>query len=265
MVRWLDSDFSFGWFLVVPPNSDTSLQERYLMTESPMLVLSALPEELTALLNELTDQKVESWLDQSIYQGSLFGRPAILARSGVGKARAAMTTQHLCDRFKPHLVIFTGLAGALNPKFQIGDVVIGAEVMQHDLDASALGFPRGNIPYTNIRILGADAGLSAAALRASIPGVVVHAGRILTGDQFIHNRAEARYEYLTSELHGDAVEMEGAAVALVCHLNKIPWLLIRTISDRADGSAVDDFSQFLRSVTAHEVALLRAVLSDPTI
>ena len=64
---------------------------------------------------------------------------------------------------------------------------------------------------------------------------------------------------------GDAVEMEDAAVALVCHLNKIPWLLIRTISDRADGSAVDDFSQFLRSVTAHEVALLRAVLSDPTI
>lgn len=225
-----------------------------------ILILSALDEELRALRAELALKKDEQWGGQPILYGTLFGKEVVLARSGVGKAISAATAQRLCDLVRPKRLIFTGVAGALNPEYQIGDIVIARDVVQHDLDASPLGFARGLIPYTDIRFLQADPDLCGCAASVRLDGTTIRVGRILTGDQFITHEVRARAHYLTEELAGDAVEMEGAAVALVAHLNHVPWLLIRTISDRADGGAVLDFGAFLQRTAAHEVQLLREIL-----
>ena len=175
---------------------------------------------------------------------------------GVGKVMSSMNTQKLIDRLQPDAVIMAGVAGGVNPELAIGDVVIGRETIQHDLDAVALGIPRGTVPFTEYRWLQADSRLLMAAEKLTPPqsddydrqcGRLARliSGRILSGDQFMTRAIQQRSPHLRGELAGDAVDMESAAVALVCVCNQIPHLVIRVISDTADGKAKVDFSRFL--------------------
>jgi len=211
-------------------------------------LIGALDAEIEEFLRQAEDVRVEHWGPprtslQSVYHCRLLGQQVVIARSGVGKVMAAAVSQRIISKYNPRQLIFTGIAGALNPQLRIGDLVLGAELMQHDLDATALGFRRGEIPYTDQQICRGDEMLLNAAAGVSLESGTVLSGRILTGDQFIshHNRQS----YLTEELGGDAIEMEGAAVALVAYLNQTPALVARTISDLADGSAAVDFQKFL--------------------
>src|SRR5690606_36952384 len=142
-------------------------------------------------------------------EGTIQGRQAVLCKCGVGKVNAAVCTQLLIDRFRVDAIIFTGVAGALDPSFSLGDIVISKECMQHDMDVSALGDGRGMIPYQDVSIFPADERLVAAALSAGsqCEGKAV-TGRVLSGDQFIANRDTVRL--LHEELQGACTEMEGA-------------------------------------------------------
>lgn len=218
-------------------------------------------EEIAAFTAALTGATSEMWGPFTAHRGTLAGRAVIVTKSGVGKALAAAHTQHLVDSNRPTAIVFTGLAGALNPAYRIGDIVVARDCLQHDLDATALGFARGAIPFTPWRIFACDEALVYAACVAAEAVVgenaasageagdqaapAVHTGRILTGDRFITDAAAPELSYLRDELAGDAVEMEGAAVALVATLNDIPCVVIRTVSDRADGTAPGDFTAFL--------------------
>ena len=219
-------------------------------------VVSAMHEELHALHADLNQPRIERAAGREFHLGALHDQPVLLVLSGIGKVAAATTTALLLDRFAVDAILFTGVAGGLGADVRVGDVVIGDLLLQHDLDASPI-FPRWEVPLTGKSRFAADSAWSdtlAAAARAS--GHAVHRGLIVSGDRFVSTSAESAV--LRSELPDAlAVEMEGAAVAQVCHDFGRPFAVMRTVSDRADDSAHVDFSRFVADVAS---ALTRSIV-----
>lgn len=224
-------------------------------------IMTAMDCELAELLSATAISATEKWNGFSLHRGRLCEQEVILVRSGCGKVRSAMVAQHLIDGYKPRCLIFTGLAGALNKSYEIGDIIIGSDYVQHDMDAIALGFKRGQIPYEETRFLSCDENLIKLAQTYSSSEHAVRFGRVLTGDQFLTHADVLSHRYLTEELAGDAVDMEGASVGLVCHLNHVPYLLLRTVSDRADSNAPLDFNAFIPLASRHSVQFVKYILS----
>ncbi len=234
-------------------------------------IISALPEEQAGLLQLLSNSEriahIPRWLEDDlmdhplrqsarfITQGLIHGKPVILALAGVGKVAAAITTTLVIERHDVKRIIFTGVAGAVSAQVQVGDVVVGSDYLQHDMDARPL-FPRYEIPYTGISRFKGDAALVAIVLEAlgaasmlatGQKGLKIHEGLIISGDRFVSSAAEvqALRQALPDAL---CVEMEGAAIAQVCHDYAIPFAAMRSISDKADDSAHVDFPQFVSEV-----------------
>ena len=188
-----------------------------------------------------------------------------LLHSGVGKVSAAMVAQYAVDHFQPDYLVVTGIAGALSGRLALGDVVVSRDCVQHDLDVTALGVPVGQVPRTGHRFLAADARLVALAMATEVPGQQVVAGRILTGDQFV--AAAATRQERRRCLNGAAVEMEGAAVALVATVNRVPFVIVRAVSNHADGAAPADFGAALRRAAANSstvcAGILRGLAGEP--
>ena len=220
-------------------------------------------EELHALHEDFENATAQRVAGRDFHLGELHGHAAVLVQSGIGKVAAATTTALLLDRFDVSAVLFTGVAGGLREGVKVGDVVIGDALLQHDLDASPI-FPRWEVPLTGKSRFAADAAWSdtlAHAARAS--GHAVHRGLIVSGDRFVCTSAEsaALRALLPDAL---AVEMEGAAVAQVCHDFARPFAVMRTISDRADDSAHIDFPRFVADVASDLTRrIVRAALSNP--
>jgi adenosylhomocysteine nucleosidase len=215
-------------------------------------IISALPEEQAGLIQLLSNHEHLAQVPRRLELGFIHQKPVILALAGVGKVAAATTATVLIERHHVQRVIFTGVAGAVASHVNVGDVVVGSEYLQHDMDASPL-FPRFEIPYTGMsRFIGNTAliAIILEALRAiSVPAkslkpFKIHEGLIISGDRFVSSAAEV--QALRSALP-DAlcVEMEGAAIAQVCHDYKIPFAAVRSISDKADNSAHIDFPTFV--------------------
>lgn len=207
-------------------------------------IIGAMKEEIALFLEHMEQVETTERAQIQFLEGLLHNQRVVLCKSGVGKVNAAVTTQILIDAYEVDSIIFTGVAGALHPELNVGDIVISSELMQHDMDVTALGFPRGTIPYEDTSVFVSDERLKQAALDASnelFPGRVL-VGRVLSGDQFIASRDIVAKLY--SELQGACTEMEGAAVAQVCSMNRIPQVVIRSMSDKADGSAEVNFAQF---------------------
>lgn len=228
----------------------------------PIAILGAMDAEISEFLAHSQVLRREEWNGIAFHLIRLEGREAVLAKCGIGKVFAALVSQHLIDTYAPSRMLFTGVAGALNPAYDIGDVVVSRDCMQHDVDGRALGFSRGHLLYTDLKIFAADPAMARLAATAPAVGHRVHAGRILTGDQFMNRDEINHHRYLMEEMAGDAVEMEGGAMAQVCAVNRIPFLVVRTISDRADGDAVHDFNRFLPVVAHNSFAIARHVLAN---
>jgi adenosylhomocysteine nucleosidase len=225
-------------------------------------IVSAMREELQALHEDFLGERVESVAGRDFHLCTLHGHAALLVLSGIGKVAAATTTALLLDRFDVDAVLFTGVAGGLGARVKVGDVVIGDALLQHDLDASPI-FPRWQVPLTGKSRFEADAPWSDTLARAAQrSGHAVHRGLIVSGDRFVSTSAEsaALRAALPEAL---AVEMEGAAVAQVCHDFARPFAVMRTISDRADDSAHGDFSRFVADVASGLTrAIVRAALTE---
>lgn len=232
------------------------------MSSKPMFaIIGAMDAEIEEYLRHIEDEKIHLWHDFTFYEGRLYSHPVVVVKSGIGKVFAAMITQHLIDCYTPTHVIFTGVAGALNPGYEIGDVVLSSDCVQHDMDVSTLGFERGRIPYTDYQFFSADPTLIDLAKQAEV-NHPIHIGRILTGDQFFTQKKLRETAYLTQELKGDAIKMEGAAVGQVCALNKIPFLIVRTISDKADEQAPVNFTEFLPEIARNSYSIVDYILSQ---
>ncbi|CAM2822636.1 5'-methylthioadenosine/adenosylhomocysteine nucleosidase [Paenibacillus sediminis] len=207
-------------------------------------LLGAMDEEIALLLADMDKAETTVKAGITYVTGTLHGKSVVVCKSGVGKVNAAVTTQILIDTFGIDTVLFTGVAGAVHPDLEIGDIVISTSCVQHDMDVTALGFPRGVIPYQETSEFKADNKLIALAEEAcnKINEGRYMKGKVLSGDQFISSREVVKM--LHEELGGACAEMEGAAVAQVCHMNDIPFVILRSMSDKADGSAHINFAEF---------------------
>ena len=218
-------------------------------------IISALPEEQAGLIRMLQNHEHSAHIPRGLEHGLIHKKPVVLALAGVGKVAAATTATMLIERYKIERIVFTGVAGAVAEHVNVGDVVIGSQYLQHDMNAQPL-FPRYEIPYTGISHYEGNAALVAMILEALSASAIwatgqrslkVHQGLIISGDRFVSSAVEV--QTLRQELP-DAlcVEMEGAAIAQVCHDYRIPFAAVRSISDKADDNAHVDFPTFVSQV-----------------
>ncbi len=248
-----------------------------------LAILSAMPDEITAIVESLAGVTTRTLGSRQYHAGTFQGPAVVVVFSGWGKVAAAATATQLIASYEVTGIVFTGVAGAVQHALAIGDVVVGTQLIQHDLDASPI-FPRYEVPLLGKALLGTDTGLRgrlhaaaqgflqedlAAAVaqssrdwfRISSPRVIE--GMIASGDQFIDSAEEI--DALRGRLPEVAcVEMEGASVAQVCEEYAMPFGIVRTISDAADENAAHDFPRFVREIAGqYSLGILARLLSRP--
>ena len=202
-------------------------------------IIGAMDEEVEQLVEVMEITREETKACMTFKAGKLAGKDVVIVRSGIGKVNAAACTQILVDDFKADYIINTGIAGSLKAEIDIADVVISSDVLHHDMDATGFGYPLGQIPRMEIG---------------------VHVGRVVSGDQFISDKAVK--ERISSNFDGFCTEMEGAAIAQVSYLNKVPFVILRTISDKADDSATMDYPAFEKLAIANNVKVMKELVAN---
>lgn len=226
-------------------------------------IIGAMEEEISRLKEKMEEVKITTRASMDFYEGMLAGKRAVVVRSGIGKVNAAVCTQILTDVYGVEAVINTGIAGGLNKDINIGDIVVSTDVLHHDMDAQGFGYPKGQIPQMEEFSFPADEELRKLAVKVCgevNPEIQVFEGRIVSGDQFISDK-EVKDAIIT-EFGGFAVEMEGAAIGQAAYLNQVPFLVIRAISDKADGSAQMDYQTFEAAAVSHSVNLTLRMVGE---
>lgn len=243
-------------------------------------ILCAIPQELRHLAAALASHDRVAVGQLAFDTGLLDGQPVVLVGAGIGKVNTALVATLLADRFKVRAIVFSGVAGGLDPALHIGDVVIADRTVQHDAgwieDGRARLYQAGHVPFFNptdklgypvepallARVKAALAGVVLAPLSRDAGGAgrppAIAYGTILSGDQYI--ACEATRERLHGELGGLAVEMEGGALGQVAETLDVLWLDIRALSDLAGRHSTFDFKAFVDEVAASAAAIVRRLL-----
>ena len=216
-----------------------------LAEDAPVGIIGAMESEVSMILESMENAGTEEISGMQFWSGTIHGCPAVLVQCGVGKVNAAMAAQTLAVHYGACAIINTGVAGALDERLNVGDLVISTDAVQHDMDVTPLGYEKGEVPYIGYTAFSADEDLiarAAASAEKVIGDSQVLFGRVCSGDQFIAG-AEKKQE-IVRNFGGACCEMEGASIAQVCTLNQVPFVIIRAISDNADGSADVVYSEF---------------------
>ncbi|GHV39018.1 5'-methylthioadenosine/S-adenosylhomocysteine nucleosidase [Clostridia bacterium] len=226
-------------------------------------IIGAMEEEIALFKSKLNIITAKNIVDVDFYVGTLADCNVVLARSGIGKVNAAICAQVLIDKYGADMIINVGVAGGLSPNVHIGDIVISSDVVQHDFDTTVFGDEPGMIPRMNRKYFAADETLinkaSAAAREVCLDKRVV-IGRIASGDQFISSSEQK--ERIVSTFSAVCAEMEGAAIGHVCTLNRIPFVIIRSISDAADEKADTTFEEFAAEAAKTAAALVESLIKS---
>lgn len=210
--------------------------------------------EVKHLISHIEGATTTTLAHMDFVEGTLFGTPAVVVQCGVGKINAAVCAEILISHFHVTHVINTGVAGSLNNMLNIGDILVSVDAVHHDMDVTNLGYQPGEVPGLGTVAFPADPSLRAAALdaaRNSDLGISAMEGRVASGDQFVRDQAEK--DRIIRTFHADCAEMEGASIAHTCWLNDVPFVIVRAISDKADGSASMSYPEFERKA-AHDCA-----------
>lgn len=219
-------------------------------------IIGAMNIEIEALRAAMTDVVAETVGGREFFLGTLHGRRVVLTRCGIGKVYAAMGAEAMILAYGPSVIINSGVAGTLSPSLSIGQIALAREVVQHDMDTSAVGDPVGLISGMDLIYIPTDKAVTAALADAVEAEGVPHAeGVIASGDRFVaaeEEKTRIRTHFDTPEHPVIACEMEGAAVGQVCHENGVPYGILRAISDGGDEQATFDYPTFLAA--AAEVA-----------
>ena len=226
-------------------------------------IIGAMEIEVTELKNRMQIQNITSIASMDFCQGSYYGKNVVIVRSGIGKVNAAICAQILIDRFQADIIINTGIAGSLQADIDIGDIVISCDTLEHDMDATNFGYPLGTSPQMENSIFKADDQLIALAKTSCTtvnPDIHTHIGRIVSGDHFISDHKKK--DFLKENFKAMCTEMEGAAIAHTASLNHIPFVIIRAISDKADGSAHMDYPEFEAKAALHSFNLIDSMLQN---
>ncbi|MFC4076481.1 5'-methylthioadenosine/adenosylhomocysteine nucleosidase [Salinithrix halophila] len=228
------------------------------MTTSTLAVIAAMQEELEPLCNRLSTSGEEQVGGIRLTFARNEETEVILAVCGIGKANAAAAMQYLITRFNPDEVINIGSAGSLTDRFPVGTTVLVTESIYHDVDCTGVGEEPHTLPRVP-RIIPSDKKLLTALREAAIQsGIVPVEGRVATGDGFVSDGTlRAGIQHGTEAV---CVEMETASLAQIAYLNDVPFASIRSISDRADGSAEISFETFLKEISERNADLLECYL-----
>lgn len=224
-------------------------------------IIGAMDEEVSKLKECLTDVEIDTAASMAFYKGKMSGRNVVIVRSGIGKVNAAICAQILADKYHVSAIINTGIAGSLNAKINIGDIVLSRDTLQHDMDAAAFGYDLAVIPRMENSVFKGDEELIQLAKEVceeKLPNINVFEGRVVSGDQFISDKVKK--EWLINHFSADCTEMEGAAIAHAAYLNNIPFLIIRAISDKADDSAHMDYPAFEAMAIQNSVIILKSII-----
>lgn len=229
-------------------------------------IIGAMDCEVELLKNILQNEEEIQAGRFSILKGKIGEHEVVVAKSGVGKVCAASCTQFLADKFSPKCIINTGIAGGIAEELSVGDIVIATELVQHDFDASALGYAKGymcnGINPDKPTVYYADKELIENFEKFAINETgkeKVHKGVIASGDVFVGN-AE-RKQTIRSLFNASACEMEGAAIAQASYLNNIPFIIVRAISDLADGTASESLEEFEYKAAQITSSVIKNMLS----
>ncbi len=199
-------------------------------------------EEMEAVKGIMEDVNSIDIYNLKIYTGKINNKDSLLVRSGVGKVNSARVAQIITDKFDLSFIINIGSAGGLNEYLNIGDIVLGETLVQHDFDVTAFGREKGFIPETG-KFFESDKNLLEKCKNIKIDNQKIVVGTIASGDMFLTD--STLKEKIKQDFNATCVEMEGAAIAQVCALNKIPFIVIRSISDIPNGKNEIDFNEYL--------------------
>ena len=209
-------------------------------------IIGAMEDEVSSLVSMLSDLKKETVGALDFYIGTLHNKRVAIVKCGIGKVFAAMAAQTLAISYSPSLMINTGVAGAIKSGIGTGDIVIADKLVQHDMDTSPLGDPVGLVSGINKIYFDADArAVELAKSIASELNATAYVGTVASGDRFVASKSEK--ERIAELFSASACEMEGASIAQVSYVNSIPFVVIRAISDSADGEASMDYPTFVKS------------------
>jgi adenosylhomocysteine nucleosidase len=224
-------------------------------------IIGAMELEVDTLKKQMNVTRVITKANMEFNEGTLDGAEIVVVRSGIGKVNAALCVQILSDIFEVTHIINTGVAGSLNAKLDIGDILISKVAVHHDVDVTNFGYALGEVPQLGIREFPADEKmieLAEKTCKEVLPELHTLVGRVVSGDQFIC--AKDIKEKLIENFKGDCCEMEGASIAHGAYLNGIPFVILRAISDKADDSAQMDYPTFEKHAAEHCAKLVRALV-----
>ncbi len=207
-------------------------------------IIGAMDCEVNQLKAKLVDEKVVEVGDLKFHLGKIHNHNVIVVKSGVGKVNAAICTQYIIDKFNPDYIINTGIGGGVACDLQVGDLVVGTELVQYDFDVSAIGYAKGYMctgvnPDKPTKFYSDETLINAfeKAVASAAPSLNVHKGVIATGDCFVSDMNKKKE--IRDTFNASAVEMEGAAIAQTATANKVPFVIVRAISDLADDCAAE--------------------------
>ena len=208
-------------------------------------IMGAMVEEIEPLLEYFKEIEVISYAKNKYYKTSYNGHDIVIAYSKIGKVFASLTASIMIEKFGVEKLLFSGVAGAIDSSLKIGDLIVAKGLVQHDLDITAFGHPYGFVPEGEVCTLADEELLKISKDVAKELGIELKEGIIATGDQFV--ASSERKNWIEDTFKAQALEMEGASVAVVCDALEVPFFILRAISDSADMDAGFDFDEFLKS------------------
>lgn len=224
-------------------------------------IIAAMEEEVAILKSKITHYHVERYLGYDFHLGQIAGCEIVLLQSGIGKVAAASGTTLLLNNYKVDAVINTGSAGGLSSELNIGDIIVSKEVFYHDVDLTAFGYQPGQMSGCPVAFEASEKYQSLAKACIKKQGVNAIEGSIGSGDAFINGKDKLENIKKTFP-NAIAVEMEAAAIGHVCWLFKVPFVVVRAISDNGDNESAVDFQSFLKLAATQSSLIVETMLNE---
>lgn len=226
-------------------------------------IIGAMDVEVQSLKDDAKITKTTKIAEMEFCEGKIGGKNVVIVKCGMGKVNAGICANTLINDFGCTKIINTGVAGSLDNKIDIGDIVVSTDAVQHDFTAEAIGFAKGEIPYTGLYAFPADETMRKAAVEAvenAASGIKAFEGRVCSGDQFISTKEQK--ETIINNFGGLCCEMEGAAVAQACYLNNTPFVVIRAISDKTDETSEVEYKEFESEAAANCAVIVKNMVES---
>lgn len=223
-------------------------------------IIGAVESEIIGLTEQMTKLLVTETASMTFYEGQLSNTDIVAAIAGVGKVNAAACAQVMILKYAPSMIVNIGAAGGLDSRLRVLDIAVAESVVEHDMDTTPFGDPRGLISGINLVNIPCDKTITQLLFEAAnhLPEVTAIRGVIASGDQFIHT--DEQRNAIIEHFHAIAAEMEGAAIGHVCYMNRVPFGILRAISDSADSGSPMSYEEFSDKAAHNAIILITAFI-----